>query len=276
MVAELAKALVVLGGLALGALQPESAGTSSSSGSGSGGGNLTTNASNLEFLCYSGQVATFVALKALLRSGDRFALSSGNWGAAPSAPSIDSWLASLEGAVSGLAFSGHTGGQTNVEKLVPLVSSKVTSWDLDYEPNEPGFSADGETTYLNLVKFADYVRGKGKKAVAYLTGRGFGFHPNWNYGTLAKAVDRVIVQTQGAVAGGTGPSLLADILDQFKSEGESPSKLTVQATIGLRSTTNDQVVEMYEASSKAGCDSFFIEFAGAQSGLESLLKALGR
>lgn len=261
--------------LGLGAVILTAASASSGSSPGSGGGSppppVTANAGALEFLCTPGQINHFLAMKDVLRSGDRFALSSGNWGSAPSVSDLNAWQKSLSELVSGLYFSAHTGGQANVEKITPGLDPEFTDVDFDWEPNEPKWVSTEAGTIEVMKEFVDYIHSRHKLAVPYLTGRGLEW--GWNYARILSesGADRMIVQTQGQVSGGTGPAFLKTLLDQ----GVPGDKLTVQATVGARGTTNDQVCEMYNAAASQSVH-FFLEFIGDGSALVSVLKQMGR
>ncbi len=223
----------------------------------------------------------------MLRPGDWFYLSTGNFGATPSAANVSQWASQIHAVDPGGIFVVHTGGIANVNTLFAQgLSSLITWFSLDEEPNEPGFSGSQTTTAFQLANFTAIVHSHGLKSIGYMTGQGIYGDSSvnkWNYSAFAAVVDYVTVQTQGneCVAGGNGPTCVSILAGQFMGAGDATSDLSVQATVGSLAdgvtVTLTEVMSTLNASVRMGFGPFFLEFTGATApDLIAVLQADGR
>ncbi len=235
----------------------------------------------LDFLAYNqAQVTYLISQVRYMQSGDIFNLSSGNFGASVNIDNLNSWAQQIKAVLPGAVFNGHTGGLANVQTLANGLSKDFTGIAIDEEPNEPGFNGGQSETLAQLTQFASIVRARGFEAIGYMSGQGVDGDSavaKWDYGAFAEVCDKITVETQGAVAGGNGPTVVAYLASQFKSHSVSTSKLTCQATVGTLSSgttvTLQEVLNTYNASVTNSLGAFFLEFAGSsETDLTTVLK----
>jgi hypothetical protein len=236
------------------------------------------------FLTYNDGLTTdLVDNSALLRSGDIFYLSSGNFGATPSAANINKWASQLHAVDPGGIFVAHTGGLANVNTILSQGLSNLITWfSIDEEPSEPGFSQSQSATASQLSSFTSTVHAAGLKSIGYMTGQGV-YNYGWDYSAFAAVVDHVTVETQGdeCVAGEVGPQCVDLLAGQFSAAHAAASGLSVQATVGSTSSgttvTTAEVMATYNESIAKGLGYFFLEFAGGTvNALVAVLQAMGR
>ncbi len=181
-------------------------------------------------------------LRPYLRSGDEVDLVSGNHDRPLSVPILNRWTTQLGSILpSGVRFAAHTSGLDKVaaiaENAVPALSSIL----LDYEPNwDPAFAWEFGATLTHFDRFMAICRAKGRRAVAYPTGRALLEPPlqrwGWDYGEIRRHVDAVYPQTQHwATVGSAGWSeAIQKLRAQWTAHGFDASELQVQLTLGTR------------------------------------------
>jgi hypothetical protein len=257
--------------LAAGGDPPDGPGPGGGSGGGSGpNGSSAPSSGALSFLAYNqAQVSVLVGDSALLRPGDSFFLSTGNFGATPSVSDLNSWAGQIEAVDPGAIFVAHTGGLPNARALATGgLSPRFSELSLDLEPNEPGFDSSQASVDSVLDSLTQVAHAAGLRSVAYLSGQGIrSFH--WSYAECQAHADLEVVETQGAeaVSSGNGPAAVEYLAGQYANGSLPVSTLSVQATVG--STANGDPVSLgdvlstYNSSASLGLGPFFLEFTGS-------------
>ncbi len=247
------------------------------------GNNSTPSTSSLAFLAYNeAQVQVLVNDSSLLRAGDWFYLSTGNFGATPSVADLNLWADQIAAADPGAIFVAHTGGLANARALANGgLSSRFSALSLDLEPSEPGFNSAQSAVLLAIQTLTGIAHVAGLESIAYLSGQGFRY--GWNYATLQTAADLVTVETQGSegVAGGNGPALVDTLAGEYAAQQLPVDTLSVQATVGSladgTTVTLAEVMATLNESLRVGLGPFFLEFTGATAAsLVAVLQADGR
>jgi len=165
---------------------------------------------------------------------------SGNGTNPLSVPNVNRWYSTLSSVLpEGVQFAAHTSGLANVAALADGTLPAIRSILLDYEPNfDPQFTWDLAPTLSHLDQFAAACRAKGRRAVAYPTGRAIQEKPllpyGWDYAEFLSHVDDVYPQTQHWASLGAGPwaSAVQTLRNQRTRRGLDPRPIVAQITIG--------------------------------------------
>jgi len=181
-------------------------------------------------------------LRPFVHAGDEVDLVSGNHDRPLSVPTLDGWVDQLLRALpEGVRFSAHTSGLENATSIAAQASPKLETILLDYEPNwDPEFTWDFTATLTHLDRFAQACHSRGRRAVAYPTGRPIKEPAlqkyRWDYGEMRGHVDEVYPQTQhwATLDAPTWVAALEVLRSQRRAHALSPTALVAQLTIGDR------------------------------------------
>jgi hypothetical protein len=183
-----------------------------------------------------GPLGTFV------RPGDEVDLVSGNRDHALSVPTLNRWATDLSSVLpSGVRFAAHTSSLDKAATIAEQATPVLASILLEYEPQwDPLFTWEAGPSLTHFDQFATLCRARGRRAIAYPTGRPLLEPPlqrwAWDYGEIRKRVDDVYPQTQHwATVGSAGWSgAIQKLRSQWGSHGFDPATLTIQLTLGTR------------------------------------------
>ncbi|MCI4323797.1 MAG: hypothetical protein L3K03_07265 [Thermoplasmata archaeon] len=180
------------------------------------------------------------AVRPWVRTGDEVDLVSGNHDNPLSLANLGRWCERLVPQLpTGTLFAAHTSGLDNAATLADQAPAAVRSILLDYEPNfDPAFTWEFPPTLAHLDQFSARCRGRGRRAIAYPTGRAIQEGPlqhfGWDYAEIAGHVDDVYPQTQhwASLGAASWASALSKLRAQHSRRGIDPRSLVVQLTIG--------------------------------------------
>jgi hypothetical protein len=226
------------------------------------------------------------ALRPYVRPGDEVDLVSGNHDRPLSVPVLNRWVSELQAALpSGVRFAAHTSSLEKVCSIATEAVPALASILLDYEPNwDPAFTWEFGPTLAHFDQFASLCHSRGRRAVAYPTGRPIQEAPlqryGWDYGELRRHVDEVYPQTQHwATVGSAGWSgALGRLRSQWAAHGFDPRSLVVQLTIGDRDNGLAALgaLSRYREAVAQGVGRVYLWWApGVLEELRILLEALG-
>jgi hypothetical protein len=179
-------------------------------------------------------------LRPYVHPGDEIDLVSGNQDHPLSVPQLNQWADALAAQLpAGTLFGAHMSGLDKVTVAAAGLSARYQSILLDYEPNfDAAFTWDFNPTLAHVDQFAAICRAKGKRAIAYPTGRALQEKPllayAWDYALLMRHADDSYPQTQHWSTMGPGPwaNALATLRSQHQRNGLDPRSIVIQLTLG--------------------------------------------
>jgi hypothetical protein len=220
-----------------------------------------------------------------VRPGDEIDLVSGNQMHPISVADLNRWQAALAARLpAGTSFAAHMSGLPKVEEAAAAMVPGIRSILLDYEPNfDANFTWEFAPTLAYVDRFAALCRAKGRRAVAYPTGRAIREGPllayRWDYAEFLRHADDAYPQTQHWASLGPGPwaSALATLRSQFPPHGLDPRQVTVQLTIGSggNAIPAEAAVDRYREALAGGLRPHYLWWSPPMAGeLERFLRAI--
>lgn len=228
--------------------------------------------------------------RAHIEATDAFDLVSGSPARLPlRIPEIDPWAAQLRTAFPRSLLFAHTAGIAHFRALARRAPPDIVGLYYDYEPNYASeFATDFARTLSTFEAVTAVAHRHDLLSVGYPTGRPL-LEPafrerHWNYARLARAVDRLVVQTQryGRQGGPVFARAVSELLGQFASSSPGAPP-TLQVTIGTRTRFTPNAVDVasaYECArllTENGLRSLYVWWKPAENNqLVAFLREIGR
>ena len=263
-----------------------------SSGAHTSSGQSSPSSLSITFAADSNLEVNFLLTTArfYVESGDSFDLVSGSpENSSLGVRNIDNEAQELHSAYPQDTVYAHTAGIAHYSSMAAGVGSDVSGILYDYEPGfEPEFTYNFTRTVLSFENATVEAHAHGLLSVGYPIGRVLldraYLQYDWNYATLALAVDRLVVQTQTYCVQGasTFATAISAALDEYKAAGLTTVP-TFQVTIGNATTqlpngvTATPAFDCAQDLSTYGLHSLYVWFdEGGESNVIEFLQDLGR
>lgn len=138
-----------------------------------------------------------------------------------------------------MSLDGGTGRAGGLASTIGEISPVFTEVSGDWEVHGPvEFNASYNATLGAFQEFASIVRGSGRLAIGYPSGRGIlgdysGAPYDWNYGTFARYLDGMTIESQGLCVNHTQwPEAVSKVWGEYNASGVSTSTLSLQISLG--------------------------------------------
>jgi hypothetical protein len=196
---------------------------------------------------------------------------------------LNAYAAKIHAVFPTLKVTGHVPSLDDVRTLVAGSLSGIYGIDYDFEKGmTPEFSKDPAAILQAFTTFADIVHAvPGLVAIGYITGTELG--DDYDYGPVAKVVDRLTIQTQEAAAKGLGDwtKHVDEYNRQLAAAGVAVSLLGLQFTFDGDNDPAHQVdpsvaIEEYQYSQPLGDDEYELWDLSAPDDIVTFLQGVGR